>query len=521
MLHHRNDGFGIRRSSRAGLTLVELLVVIAIIGVLAGLLLPAVQQARSAGRKASCSNNIRELASAVQQFHERNNFLPTYWGSMNGRGEGVYGGWLLHLLPDLGYLPAYEALDWRNGVPRLQVTLGGTIRPYTPPNGLVQQLIEVPVTMTEEVLVGTQVVATFLGGQITEPIYETRTWTEMKAEWITVSGTPALAEIREEITGTTAVTDPSGVPRNLATLQAGLQPNVSGRLSFPMLQCLDDPSVIGPSGTASVRFSGTTTGWALTNYQANAHAFMLFGEVTGTAAGVRRRGPGRRIISTTLSGTWMGGRFPRADPGFGATLRTFAHGGPTGIFISGAPANSLNPRRLDHIRDGTSNTIMFGEAMRQCDGGLTNRVALLPSGNLGDEHAFGIDTTMLDRATGAILGEIGGYGNTLMFQVRPGVNGCNKLRVQANHGDALIVAMCDGSVRAISASVSRREQCDPDVGGRLYGYEYGYHPRGMGAELETGTEPPYFDGVWDMLMLPTDGQDGNVLANTGEIGNEN
>ena len=61
---------------RTAFTLVELLVVIAIIGMLTALLLPAVQMARESGRRATCANNLRNLALGLHQFHNSFRALP-------------------------------------------------------------------------------------------------------------------------------------------------------------------------------------------------------------------------------------------------------------------------------------------------------------------------------------------------------------------------------------------------------------------------------------------------------------
>ncbi|MBI1249583.1 DUF1559 domain-containing protein [bacterium] len=93
-------------------TLVELLVVIAIIGVLIALLLPAVQQAREAARRMSCTNNLKQIGLAVQNFHDTYNKIPAgvYDHDPATANEAEWG-WTVMIFPFLELKNEYEVLD--------------------------------------------------------------------------------------------------------------------------------------------------------------------------------------------------------------------------------------------------------------------------------------------------------------------------------------------------------------------------------------------------------------------------
>jgi len=104
-----------KRLPRAGLSLIELLVVIGIIGILAGLLLPAVQSAREAARRAQCANNLKQLVQACHDFEAaRGGFPPALFARFPGpEDQHRYAAFSTHvaILPYLEQGPLYDSLN--------------------------------------------------------------------------------------------------------------------------------------------------------------------------------------------------------------------------------------------------------------------------------------------------------------------------------------------------------------------------------------------------------------------------
>jgi len=105
--------------TRAAFTLVELLAVIAIIGVLVGLLLPAVQAARESGRRSTCLNNVKQLALGLANYHDANKKFPAAFKAANtyanGAATNTYGqgiSWVAYVLPFIEQASLANKIDF-------------------------------------------------------------------------------------------------------------------------------------------------------------------------------------------------------------------------------------------------------------------------------------------------------------------------------------------------------------------------------------------------------------------------
>ncbi|MCA9135270.1 MAG: DUF1559 domain-containing protein [Planctomycetales bacterium] len=106
-----------------GFTLVELLVVIAVIGILIGLLLPAVQGAREAARRMKCSNNMKQIILAVHNYESSTKRLPPAWtrSAMSGDGWSAQA----RILPYVENVALASSIDYDAGYGQARISVGG------------------------------------------------------------------------------------------------------------------------------------------------------------------------------------------------------------------------------------------------------------------------------------------------------------------------------------------------------------------------------------------------------------
>ncbi len=99
-------------TTRRAFTLIELLVVIAIIGVLVSLLLPAVQAAREAARRAQCTNHLKQIGLALHNYHSSHDTMPP--GRIRSRVDrlGLVYSVFAQILPQLDQGPVYNSINF-------------------------------------------------------------------------------------------------------------------------------------------------------------------------------------------------------------------------------------------------------------------------------------------------------------------------------------------------------------------------------------------------------------------------
>jgi prepilin-type N-terminal cleavage/methylation domain-containing protein len=402
--------FSDRAEMKRAFTLVELLVVISIIGVLLALAMPAIQSVRESGRRAQCSNNLHQLALALNNFHSSRGTFPTYNGIyppgkttlQTAKPKAVYGSWIVHLLP---YIEEKSLSDSINN--DVQEFSNSGAKQATADAGNPNGSWSPPPTMTSPAIPATY--KNYTGSQQWVSTVNGNGYTVNTLQWVP-------ARTPDPGTGIPAKYDYSKstwIPPATNNGYVSIWRPTHRRTKFSLLRCPSE--MTAPDGLV---YNGE---WGATNYLANWNALTNRDFAQGYRA------------STITSAKFHDG-----------TSKTIA--------LAEAYATC----------EGKGRTA-FLAWHKGSDGGFSN---------FGGVHNFGLtwSTTArqeIDNGTGPVtVNATYGYGNPtttpyLVFtpQIQPneavkGDGGCSSMTVQSPH-NVLNIAFADGSNRNVSGEVDR------------------------------------------------------------------
>jgi len=249
--------------TRHAFTLVELLVVIAIISTLMGLLLPAVQNAREAARRNTCSNNLSQLGKGLMAYDGAKGVLPSWKNKFpNTSVSGTYVSWVVPLLPQIERGDIYRSYE----------SLTPSSTSVTVP---VLAILQCPTSPSADTTVSTTAYAANIGSAQT--LAGSSPWTtpatsntavQSKADGVLVDAIPVSATYAAARNSLDGITGGDGTSNTLlftekasstVSTQAKWGDLVAGSAAFDWTTAYNYPAFGMPAATFATNISGSPT----------------------------------------------------------------------------------------------------------------------------------------------------------------------------------------------------------------------------------------------------------------------